>query len=245
MLEDKTVVVTGAAGTLGLAAARALLEDGARVALVDVDAMRLDGISRFLRGATMVVACDVSDPAAVRDACAKVESSLGAVDVLVNAAAISSPPRAESTSDSEWRQVTAVNLDGAFHWTRAAIPGMKQRGWGRIVSVAPVVGDPGELQPGAAYAAARGGLVAFTRALARELAPHGVTANAVAPAHVRTPATSDALNEAQRRHLLARIPVGRFCEPEEFAHAVRFLASPLAGFVTGIVLDVNGGLRLE
>jgi 3-oxoacyl-[acyl-carrier protein] reductase len=97
---------------------------------------------------------------------------------------------------------------------------------------------------GAAYAASKGGLAALTFALARETAADGVTVNAVAPAYVRTPSVTDELNEQQRRQLLAQIPVGRFCEPEEFAHAVRFLVSPLAGFVTGQILDVNGGARM-
>lgn len=245
ILKGKTAVVTGAAGTMGLAVVRAMLEDGAQVALVDVDALRLDGMTRFLRGATLAVACDVSDPSAVKQAFLQVEASLGPVDILVNNAGVQSAEKAESTGDTEWRRVMAVNLDGAFYWSRAALPGMKQRGWGRIINVGSAATRVAGMPSGIAYATSKGALAALTFALAREAAAHGVTVNAIAPACVKTPAIMEQLNEQQRRQLLAQIPVGRFCEPEEFAHAVRFLASPLAGFVTGEVLDVNGGLAMD
>ncbi len=243
-LSGRTAVVTGAAGTLGFAAVRALLEDNAKVALVDVDAMRLDSMIRFLRGTTAAIACDVSDPLAVRDAHARIEKTLGAPDMLVNAASIDSAEGTEATADLEWRRVLSINLDGAFLWSRAAVPGMRKRGWGRIVNVAAIAGKAGGPNAGVAYATSKGALESLTLALARELAPHGITVNAISPAGVKAPATND-LNEAQRRQLLARIPTGRFGEPEEFGHVVRFLCAPLAGFVTGQVLEVNGGLRLD
>src|SRR5687767_2817440 len=124
-LQGKTAVVTGAAGAMGLAVTRALLEEGARVALVDVDAMRLDTVVRFLRGATISVSCDVSEPAAVRAACQKVEQGLGPVDILVNNAGILSNSKVEATDDQEWRRVLSVNLDGAVYWARAVLPLMK------------------------------------------------------------------------------------------------------------------------
>lgn len=244
-LNGKTAVVTGAAGTMGMAVVRALLEDGAQVALVDVDALRLDSIIRFLRGPTIAVPCDVSDPGAVRQAHLQVEKTLGPVDVLVNNAGILSNAQAEATDDAEWRRVLAVNVDGAFYWARAVLPGMKQRGWGRIVNVASLAAKTGGPAAGAAYAASKGALSSLTFALARESAAHGVTVNAIAPAYVKTAMITEQLNEAQQRQILAQIPVGRFCEPEEFAHAVRFLASPLCGFITGEVLDLNGGLHMD
>ena len=242
----KVAVVTGAAGTMGLACARMFLEEGARVALVDVDAMRLDNLVRFLRGAPIPVACDVSDAHGARQAHALVEKELGPVDILVNNAGILSAERFEATSDSDWRRVLAVNLDGAFHWSRAVLPSMKGRGWGRIVNVGALAAKTGGgPATGAAYAASKGALASLTFSLAREYAPYGVTVNAIAPAYVKSPTMTEQLNEAQRRQILARIPVGRFCEPEEFAHAVRFLASPLSGFITGELLDMNGGLRMD
>jgi 3-oxoacyl-[acyl-carrier protein] reductase len=245
ILDGKTVVVTGAAGTMGLAVVRAMLEDGAQVAMVDVDALRLDGMIRFLRGTTLAVACDVSEAGAVRQAHQQIEKVLGPVDILVNNASLGAGDRVETTSDADWRRTLAVNLDGAFYWARAVLPAMKQRGWGRIINVGSIAAKTGGLTSSAAYAASKGALTSLTFALAREVAANGVTVNAIAPAYVRTHTITEQLNEQQRRQLLAQIPVGRFCEPEEFAHAVRFLAAPLAGFITGEVLDLNGGLHMD
>lgn len=243
-LEGKTAVVTGAAGTLGLAAARALLEQHAHVALVDQDAMRLDSLSRFLRGTVMAVASDVSDPGAVRDALARIEATAGPVDILVNAASVASTERSDTLTELEWRRIFAVNVEGAFSWSRAVLPGMKRRRWGRIVNVGSVAAKAALPEAGAAFTVSKAALQALTFALAREGAPHGVTVNAVAPAFVKSRELED-MHEAQRRQLLAQVPLGRFCEPDEFGHAVAFLASPLAGFITGEVLDVNGGLHMD
>ena len=245
VLTGRTAVVTGAAGTLGLAAVRALLEDGAQVALVDIDAMHLDSLIRFLRGNVVAVPADVSDSGSVRDAHQKIEKLLGPVDILVNSATLGSPEGTETTLDSEWRRLMGVNLDGAFHCSRAVLPSMKKRGWGRIVNVASIAAKTGEPGAGTAYATSKGALASLTFALAREVAAHGVTVNAVAPAYVNSAAITEGLNDAQRRQILTQIPIGRFCEPEEFAHAVRFLVSPLAGFITGEILDVNGGLHMD
>jgi 3-oxoacyl-[acyl-carrier protein] reductase len=244
-LTGKTAVVTGAAGTMGLAVVRALLEDGAQVALVDNDPMRLDGVIRFVRGTTVAVVCDIANADAVRSAHRKVETVLGPVDILVNNAGVLSNNKAEATDDTEWQSVMAVNVDGAFYWARAVLPAMKKRAWGRIVNVCSLAAKTGGLTAGTAYSTSKGALASLTFSLARESAAHGVTVNAIAPAYVKTPMVTEQLNEAQRRLLLAQIPVGRFCEPEEFAHAVRFLVSPLSGFITGEVLDMNGGLHMD
>ena len=245
VLKDKVAVVTGAASSMGTAVVRALLEDGAAVAMVDVDALRLDGVARFLRGQTLPVPSDVSDASAVRQAHQQVEKLLGPVDVLVNNAAVSGMHRSEATDDDEWRRTLAVNVDGAFYWSRAVLPAMRKRRWGRIVNVGSLAAKTGGLTTGTAYATSKGALAALTFALARESAADGVTVNLVAPAYVKNNMVTEELNEAQRRLLLAQIPVGRFCEPEEFAYAVRFFTSPLAGFVTGEVLDMNGGLHMD
>ena len=244
-LDGRTAVVTGAAGTMGLAAVRVLLEDGARVALLDLDKPRLESVARFLRGKLMTVACDIANAVDVARAREAIEAELGPIGILVNNAGILSNNKAEATTDMEWRRVLAVNLDGAFYLSRAVLPGMRALGWGRIVNVSSLAAKTGGLTAGTAYAASKGGIVSLTFSLARELAGTGITVNAIAPAYVRTPMVTDQLNESQRRALLATIPVGRFCEPEEFAHAVRFLCSPNAGFVTGEVLDVNGGLQMD
>src|SRR5205085_7846029 len=162
VLNGKTVVVTGAAGTMGLAVVRMMLEDGAQVALVDMDAMRLDGVARFVRGTTVAVACDISDPASVRQAHQQVERVLGPVDVLVNNAGILSNEKAETTGDAEWRRVLAVNVDGAFYWSRAVLPGMKQRKWGRIINVSSLAAKTGGLTAGTAYSTSKGAITSLT-----------------------------------------------------------------------------------
>jgi 3-oxoacyl-[acyl-carrier protein] reductase len=243
-LIGKNAVVTGAAGTMGLAAVRFLVEDGAHVAMVDIERARLERAPR-LPGKTLPVVCDIADASAVREAHRQILSELGPVDILVNNAGLLINSKAEQTTDEEWRRVMAVNVDGAFYWSRAVLPGMKARRWGRIINVCSLAAKTGGLTAGTAYATSKGALTSLTFSLARESAPHGVTVNGIAPAYVKTPMITEALDEDQRQQLLAQIPVGRFCEPEEFAHAVRFLAAPLAGFITGEILDLNGGLHMD
>jgi 3-oxoacyl-[acyl-carrier protein] reductase len=226
-LKGKTAVVTGAAGTMGRAVVDCLSRDGLTVHGLDVkgDCIR----------------CDISDPAAVK----RTIKDIGPVDVLVNNAGILSNNKVEATTPEEWRKVLAANLDGAFYLSREVIPGMKARRWGRIVNTCSLAAKTGGLTAGTAYAVSKGALTSLTFSLARELAPFGVTVNGISPAYVKTPMVTEQLTEAQRQALIAQIPVGRFCEPEEFAHVVRFLVSPLAGFITGEIVDLNGGLVMD
>jgi 3-oxoacyl-[acyl-carrier protein] reductase len=228
-LKGKTAVVTGAAGTMGRAVVKALAADGLMVVGLDV---------KPSRGG---VVCDISDPAAV----AQAVRAIGRVDVLVNNAGILSNNKSETTTPEEWRKVLAANLDGAFYLSRQVIPGMKKRRWGRIVNTCSLAAKTGGLTAGTAYSTSKGALTSLTFSLARELAPFGVTVNGISPAYVRTPMVTQQLNAAQRRAALAQIPVGRFCEPEEFAHVVRFLVHPLAGFITGEIVDLNGGVIMD
>ena len=238
-------MVTGAAGSMGAATVEALLEDGLKVAMVDIDGDRLARLAQQLGRVTCPVQADISNPDAVQDAHRRVVQDLGPVDVLVNNAGVLSNHKAETTSVEEWRRVLAVNIDGAFYWSGAVIGHMKAQRWGRIVNTCSLASKSGGLTAGTAYTVSKGALVALTFSLARELAGFGVTVNGIAPAYVRTPMVTDQLTAEQRRELIEQIPVGRFCEPAEFAHAVRFLVSEMSGFITGEILDQNGGLHFD
>ncbi len=244
-LQDNVAVVTGAAGTMGQAAARALAAQGCRVALVDIRSEPLLPLAQALGHRALAVACDIRSADDVQRAHGHIADTLGPVAVLVNNAGVLSNDKIEATTPEAWQRVMSVNVDGAMFWARQVVPGMKATGWGRIVNVGSLAAKTGGLTAGTAYAVSKGAIAALTLSLARELAPFGVTANAVAPAYVRTPMVTEALTEAQRQALLQQIPVGRFCEPEEFAHVVMFLVSPLSGFVTGEIVDLNGGLHMD
>jgi len=228
-LKGKIAVVSGAAGSMGRAVVDALAQDGIRTIGIDVKPSK-GGI-----------VCDIGDPAAV----AKAIGGIGRVDILVNNAGILSNNKSEATSPEEWRRVLAANLDGAFYLSRAVIPGMKAQGWGRIVNTCSLAAKTGGLTAGTAYSTSKGALTSLTFSLARELAAFGVTVNGISPAYVNTPMVTEQLTETQRQAVLAQIPVGRFCEPGEFAHVVRFLVSPLSGFITGEIIDLNGGVIMD
>jgi 3-oxoacyl-[acyl-carrier protein] reductase len=244
-LNGKVALVTGAAGTMGLAATEALLQDGCQVAMVDVNRERTAALADRLGPAAHPFCFDISDPEAVRQGHNAVVETLGPVDVLLNNAGILSNNKAEATDAAEWRRVLGANLDGAFYLAQCVMPAMKARRWGRIINTCSLAAKTGGLTAGTAYSVSKGALTSLTFSLARELAAHGVTANGISPAYVKTPMITEQLDEAQRQRLLRDIPVGRFCEPEEFAHVVRFLASPLAGFITGEIIDLNGGLLMD
>jgi 3-oxoacyl-[acyl-carrier protein] reductase len=215
------------------------------VVLVDLDQDALDAVGQEIGAGAIPLSLDISQPELVREAVAQISHSHGPISVLVNNAGLLSNSKLCETSDDEWRRLLSVNLDGAFYLARAVLPDMKDRGWGRIVNISSLAMKTGGLTAGTSYTASKGGLTALTLSIAREAAPFGVTVNGVAPAYIKTPMITDFLDEAQQARLLEQIPVGRFCEAEEVAHVVRFLVSPLSGFITGEIVDINGGLHMD
>ena len=244
-LEGKLALVTGAAGVLGRATARALAGTGMRVILADVNEKAVRAQAAEIGPDAVALALDVSDAEAVASAGAALRERHGAIDVLVNNAGILSNNKAVETAPDEWRRLLAVNLDGAFYLSRDCLPGMRAKGWGRIVNICSLAMKTGGITAGTAYTASKGGLAALTFSLARETARDGITVNGIAPAYINTPMVTEQLSEAERQRLLAEIPVGRFCEAREVAHVVCFLVSADSGFITGEIIDINGGLHLD
>jgi 3-oxoacyl-[acyl-carrier protein] reductase len=244
-IADQVALVTGANAGLGLAAARALADAGYRVAATDLAVDR--AASELARYGERVAATpmDVTDPGAIERAFSAIEYRWGRIDVCVNNAGILSYADCESIDPETWRKVLAVNLDGVMFVSQRAVRGMKARGYGRIVNVASFAAKTGGLSPAPAYAASKGGVITLTFSFARQYAPFGITCNAIAPAFVKTQMVTEQLSAARQAELKKLIPVGRFCELDEFAHCVLFLAHPLAGFITGEVLDLNGGLQFD
>jgi len=244
-LEGKLALVTGAAGVVGQAVTRSLIEDGMRVAMVDLDQERLDALAAEFGSSAIPVVLDISDPEQVADKCDNLRQAHGDVEVLVNNAGLLTNNKAVETTTEEWRKLMSVNLDGCFYLSRECLPGMRANNWGRIVNICSLAMKTGGLTAGTAYTTSKGGMGALTFSLARECAADGITVNGIAPAYIKTPMVTEQLSEAQRQQLLRDIPVGRFCEGEEIGHVVRFLVSPLAGFITGEIIDINGGLHLD
>lgn len=239
--------VTGASGGIGRAVAVALAEAGHTQIAVAWSGNAEGGAQTCKEveaaGATSLgVAVDVADPTSVESAFKQVEAAFGPPEVLVNNAGITRDGLLMRMSDDDWQAVLRTNLDGAFHMIRRATPKMLRARFGRIVNVGSVVGSVGGAGQ-ANYSAAKAGLIGLTRATARELASRGITCNVVAPGPITT-AMTDALGEDRRTELAAAVPLGRFGSPEEVAATVAFLASDLAGYITGAVVPVDGGLGM-
>jgi 3-oxoacyl-[acyl-carrier protein] reductase len=243
--EGRIVAVTGAAQGLGLAMAQRFAAEGAVVAMVDRSEEALtqaaDDLRRSSSAAVHTALVDVTSSAQVDDWIARVTAEAGPVDVLVNNAGIIRDNRVEDISDDDWRAVLDVSLGGSFYCARAVFGGMKERGYGRIVSFSSMSwrGNFGQSN----YVAAKAGIVGLTRTLALEGARHGITANAIAPGLIETPMLAS-MNGPARDKLTAKIPMRHTGRPTDIAEAAAFLASEAAGYITGVVLDVDGGISI-
>ena len=244
-MKDKVAVVTGASRGIGRSIALAIAAGGGKVVASARNAAELETLVAEIRGAggeATAVAGDVSVTADAERLIEAAVAAYGRVDVLVNNAGITRDGLLLRMKDEDWDAVLNVNLKGAFLWTRAAAKVMSKQRYGRIVNISSVVGEMGNAGQ-ANYCASKAGLLGLTKSVARELARRNVTVNAVTPGFITTDMT-DALPEKTREELASQIPLGRLGESEDIAHAVLFLASDRAGYVTGQVLGVNGGMYM-
>jgi len=241
-LEGKAALVTGASGGIGAEIARVLHAQGAIVGLSGTREAPLEALAAELGERAHVLPCNLSDPEAVEGLPKAAIAAMGSVDVLVNNAGITRDNLFMRMSDEEWQSVLDVNLTASMRLCRGVLRGMMKARWGRIVNISSVVGATGNPGQGN-YAASKAGMVGMSKSLAYEVASRGITVNAVAPGFIET-AMTDKLTDDQKEKILVQIPAGRMGSPAEIAGAVAYLASPEAGYITGTVLHVNGGMAM-
>jgi 3-oxoacyl-[acyl-carrier protein] reductase len=242
-LEGRIALVTGASQGIGRACALALAKAGATVALAARNEAKLADVAAEIEaagGKAGAFALDVASEESIKAGAKAILERFGKVEILVNNAGITRDGLVLRMKRADWDDVVATNLTGAFLLTQALLSAMLRNRWGRIINVSSVVGRTGQAGQ-VNYAATKAGLIGMTRALAREVAARGITVNAVAPGYIETPMTA-VLDEKHTAALLTQIPLGRVGTDADIAQAVLYLASEGAGYVTGHVLDVNGGM---
>jgi 3-oxoacyl-[acyl-carrier protein] reductase len=241
----RTAFVTGASRGIGKACAFALAAAGARVVVAARTLDRCEEVAAEIRAQghqAMAVAIDLSSKESIVQAVQQAAKDFGPIHILVNNAGITKDGLALRMKTEDWQSVIDTNLSGSFYASQAVMQGMMKERWGRIVNIVSVVGEMGNAGQ-ANYCAAKAGLIGLTKSLARELASRNITVNAVAPGFIATDMTA-VLNEEIKQKMLINIPLSRFGAPEDIAEAVKFLASDAASYITGHVLDVNGGMYM-
>lgn len=246
-LTGKVALVTGATRGIGRAIALALAREGCDLVVSGRDEQGTIRVAQEIQGLgrkAVAVRADVTHLQDVKTMFQKTMETFGRLDILVNNAGIIRRGGLEDHSDEDWELVLAVNLRGTYYCCREAAKIMKHQRSGRIINISSVAGKVGDITSAPSYGPSKAAVNALTKSLARNLAPYGVTVNAVAPHAIETEMTAE-WSEEQRRAIISQIPLGRMGKPEEVAAAVLFLASPEAGFITGEILDVNGGYFMD
>jgi NAD(P)-dependent dehydrogenase (short-subunit alcohol dehydrogenase family) len=251
-VSDKTAIITGAGSKRGIgrATAHALAAAGWNVAILDLDEPSAkeaaDEVAERRHVQTAGIGCDVTDEASVEAALTALDGSMPLVGALINNAGITSPTKFLDVTGEEWDRIFAVNVRGSYNITRRVVPGMVERGFGRIVFLSSVSAERGGGVFGAvAYSAAKAAELGFARALARELGPNGVTANSVAPGFIETDISGGALTGERKDQLVAGIPVGRGGNVNDVADLITFLCREESSYITGVTYDVNGGSHIH
>ena len=240
--KNKKILITGASGGIGGAIAKKLHEQGAKVILSGTNLVALESLADELGEGARFFDCDLSDPVEIEGLINKCYEGLEGLDILVNNAGLSRDNLMLRMSDNDWDTVLDVNLRAAFRLSRASLRRMAKQRYGRIINITSIVGimgNPGQVN----YAASKAGMIGMAKSLAKEVASRGITVNCIAPGFVISPMT-DALTEKQTDSMLAVIPAGRFGSPQDIAHAVVYLASDEAAYVTGQTVHVNGGMAM-
>ncbi len=246
-LQDRVAIITGAARGIGKAIALTFVREGAKVALVDIDGKQLEALRNEIekrKGESIVIPCDITKSSEVQAMVNEVKKAFGRIDILVNNAGIIRRGTIETVTEEDWDRVIEVNLKGTFNCCKAAFETMKLQKYGKIVSISSIAGKLGDITSAPGYGPSKAGIDALTKTLAMQLAPYGINVNAVSPHAIETE-MSGQWSEEKRRRIISAIPLGRLGKPEDVAEAVLFLASEGAAFITGEILDVNGGALMD
>jgi NAD(P)-dependent dehydrogenase (short-subunit alcohol dehydrogenase family) len=248
LLQGKTAVISGAASArgIGLAAARLFAEHGARVAVLDLDEGAAQAAAASIGSGHIGIACDVTDAEACRSAARRVIAAFGHVDVLINNAGVTQAVKTMEIIEADWHRIVDVNMSGVLYLSQAFIPHMRERKQGSIACMSSVSAQRGGgIFGGPHYSAAKAGVLGLAKAMARELGPDGIRVNCVTPGLIQTDITGGKLTDEMRREILKGIPMNRLGDAVDVARAFLFLASDLSSYITGAVIDVNGGMLIH
>jgi len=248
LFEKKVAVVTGAAQGIGKAIALGLAKQGADLVLADLDVEKVKSVADQIAAETgrqaMAIKTDVGDQRSVQAMVDQATEKFGQIDILVNNAGIIRRGSLETMTDQDWHDVVRTNLTGVYYCCRAIVPIMKGQGSGKIVNISSVAAKTGDITSSPGYGPSKAAIDCLTKSLARELAPYGINVNAVAPHAIETEMSAEWSDE-KRKKVVSAIPLGRMGQPEEVAELVAFLASDKASFITGEIVDVNGGFLMD